>query len=109
MLFAGTSFSRGANAGGGVGGSGDGDDGDDRRDGRTNYPHDKVSAIDAVDLDSSDEESEAAGPGEGGGTGDRPSGASPLHPNTPPGHAPGFRVTVEPEGCSPPVLYTQAP
>ena len=102
MLFAGSTFNRGGNAGG-IGGAG-GDDGDDRRDGRTPYPHDKVSAVDAVDLDSSDDDSDAAGTGKGGGNGGRKGGH--VRARTPPGYAPGCRVTVAPEGSSPPAGFT---
>ena len=106
MLFAGSSFARGGKTGGadGIGGAG-GDDGDDRRDGRTPYPHDKVSAVDAIDLDSSDDDAEVAGSGKGGGNGGRKGGRLPFRPSTPPGYAHGSRVTVAPEGCSPPAGF----
>ena len=102
-----TTRSRGGKTGGagGIGGAG-GDDGDDRRDGRTPYPPDKVSEVDAVNLDSSDDESEAKGPGgKGGGNGGFKGNGLPLRPGTPPGYAPGTRVTVDPKGCSPPAGF----
>ena len=94
----------------GVGGfdGGDGDDPEDERNRPLPSPADAVGAVDTVDLDSSDDDSECAGTGKGGGNGGHkgPSRVPPRIPGTPPGYAAGTRVSVVPGGCSPPRGYT---